>query len=107
MVSRETTGTQVGRSIVSRFTVTAVFTVDANATADAVQLEADRQLRDLARSVHGYRWSADDGRSASLDSVTVEQAPDPEPVLTFTASELEAHIAACVAEAIAEANASA
>ena len=89
----------------SSFTVTAVFTVTADASAEAVQLEANRKLGSVAREVQGYGYGHGiNGRSATLDSVTVEAAPEPEPTITLTESELQARIAECVADAIAEMN---
>jgi hypothetical protein len=89
----------------SRFTVTAAFTVDTVGTAEAVQAEARRQLTTVAYNVgRSYSsWERSNRDSATLDSVTVEVAPEPEPTVTLTESALAAHIQECVEQALAEA----
>lgn len=84
----------------ARYIISATFTLDTDRDSDErlIRNEAETLLRNTAqrRSSQGYN-----GVSVTLGEVTVERAPDPEPVISMTRSELEAHIAACVAEAVA------
>lgn len=87
----------------ARFTVTAAFTVDvpAGTSEYLVRNEAQTLLANTAARRNSSSW---DGTRVTLDSVAVEVAPEPEPTITMTESELQAKIAECVAEALAESN---
>lgn len=86
----------------AQYKVTATMFVTTSTTPDLGLVKADAltALRDAARREVQY------GPVTSIEiadeDVVVERQPDPEPTISFTKSELEATIAACVAEALAE-----
>lgn len=87
------------------FTVTATVSVatafDSNPAL--VRNEAESLLRNtISRRTSGYGGNRD--ATIILDSVEVVEAPEPEPTITLTKSELDKVVADCVAEALAAAN---
>jgi hypothetical protein len=100
----------------AQYKVTGTFTV-TTAVEDEGQVltQARVELQDAARRANGasrlgggWGW-LNDGKvdpqvTIGNDDVTVERLPDPEPLITMTRAQLEAEIAACVAQAIAAQN---
>jgi aspartate carbamoyltransferase regulatory subunit len=86
-----------------QFKVTATMFVTTSTTPDIGLVKADAltALRDAALDRLGLLGPVTAVEIADED-VVVERQPDPEPVVSFTHSELQATIAACVAEALAE-----
>ena len=87
------------------FTVTATVAVSTSfeSSVDLVKAEAETLLRNtIDRRTNGYAGYYGDA-TVTLTDVTVEEAPEPEPTVTLTKSELDKVVADCVAEALASA----
>jgi hypothetical protein len=81
-----------------RITATVFVTTSTSPDLGLVKVDALSALRETGRT---FGWPVTAVEIAEED-VVVERQPDPEPTISFTKSELEATIAACVAEALAE-----